>query len=309
VTLFFAIIPVPAATLPNEADRLVRGAAEFLAQRGPVWAWRLLAAIVLLTAGRWLVRLLLGVFERHLEKTRMDVTLRRFLCRSLQTLALVVLALAVLDIFGVQSTSLVAIIGAATVAVGLSLKDSLSNFASGVMLVTLRPFKVRDSIESGGVTGEVEEIGVFSTRLRTGDNRIVIVPNTNFVTQTVTNNTANGERRIDLVVGVSYDDDLQTAREIILGVLRADERVLHTPEPAVLVDALADSSVNLAIRAWVKTPHFAATKPALLEHIKVALETGGCSIPFPQRELKVTVAHTSADRPVHSALAPAGAAA
>ncbi|MDR0535916.1 MAG: mechanosensitive ion channel family protein [Puniceicoccales bacterium] len=254
---------------------------------GIAWFWKLAAAIAILAIGHWASKFLVSLTERFLSKTRLDATLRKFFCRVMHAFMLLTVALAVLDTFGVQTASLVAILGTVGLAIGLALQGALSNFAAGVMLVVLRPFKVDDFVEVGGTSGTVEEIGVFSIVLRTGDNRTIIVPNSTFINQAITNATARAERRIDLTIGISYDDNIQVAREIILRALRADKRVLTTREPLVAVGELGENSVDILVRPWVKTGDYWSVRSDLLEKIKDGLEAGGCTIPFPQREVRL----------------------
>jgi small conductance mechanosensitive channel len=256
-----------------------------LAKQGLALFWKLLAAFVILFAGHWFSKVAVLLVERALIKTKLDTTLRKFFCRALHGFLLLVVVVAVLDIFDVQTASLVAVLGTVGLAVGLALQGSLSNFAAGVLLVVLRPFKVDDSIEVGAIAGTVEEIGVFSALLRTGDNRTIVVPNSTFIGQAVTNLSSKPVRRIDLSVGVSYGDDLRVAKEIALRVLAEDSRVLHEPAPLVVVGELGDNAVTLYVRPWVKNADYWDTRWSLLEKLKVALEAGGCSIPFPQHDV------------------------
>ncbi|MDR1497006.1 MAG: mechanosensitive ion channel [Puniceicoccales bacterium] len=237
------------------------------------------------------------VVEKMLERTRFDVTLRRFFCRALQSFLFAVVVLVVFDIFGVQTTSFIALLGAIGLALGLAVQGALSNFAAGVMLIILRPFKVEDAIEVGSIAGIVEEIGIFSARLRTADNRVIIVPNATFMAQPVTNATANPLRRVDLLIGVGYGDNLDTVKRIISGVLKKDTRVLETPVAAVLVDSLGESAVNIAVRSWVNTRDYAAVRADLLEKIKGALEAGGCTIPYPQCDVHLAGGASHATSP------------
>lgn len=258
-----------------------------LAANGVVWFWKLIAAIAILAIGHWVSHFIVRIAERSLTKTKLDTTLRKFFCRVLHGFLFLVVVLAILDIFGVQTASLVAVLGTIGLAIGLALQGSLSNFAAGVLLVLLRPFKVDDSIEVGTTSGTVDEISIFSTLLRTADNRTIVVPNSTFIGQAVINITAKPTRRIDLIIGVSYGDDLKTAKTILQRVLSEDKRVLATPAPTVTVGELGDNAVNFYVRPWVNTPDYWSTRWALLEKIKEALEEGGCSIPFPQHDVHV----------------------
>jgi small conductance mechanosensitive channel len=182
-------------------------------------------------------------------------------------------------------TSLMAILGAAGLAVGLALKDSLSNFASGVMIIIFRPFNIGDFITAGGSSGVVDEIGLFATLMHTGDNQRIIVPNSAILNGTIVNTSALSTRRIDLVIGIGYDDNIGQARDIIMGILEADERILKDPAAGVAVAELADSSINLNVRPWVNAADYWTVRPDLLENIKVQLDSAGISIPYPQQDV------------------------
>ena len=186
---------------------------------------------------------------------------------------------------GVQTGSFIAIIGAAGLAVGLALGGTLSNFASGVLLIIFKPFTVGDFIEAGGAMGSVKEIQIFNTILSSPDNKKVIIPNAQVTGGNIVNYSANGTRRVDLVIGVSYEDDLKRAREVIESVLKADSRILPDPAYTVAVSELGDSSVNFVVRPWVNSDDYWAVYFDLTEKIKVTLEENGLSIPFPQRDV------------------------
>jgi small conductance mechanosensitive channel len=260
---------------------------ETLAANGVAWFWKIVAALVILFVGHWLAHIVVHFANRALKRTQLDTTLRKFFCRVLQAFLLLVVVISVLNLFGVQTASFVAVLGTIGLAVGLALQGSLSNFAAGVLLVLLRPFKVDDSIEVASIAGTVDEISIFSTLIRTSDNRTIAVPNSTFIAQPVTNVTAKPTRRIDLTIGVSYSDDLKTAKAILQRVLAEDSRVLLEPAPAVVVGELGDNAVNFYVRPWVKTADYWSARWDLLEKIKVALEEGGCSIPFPQHDVHV----------------------
>ncbi|MCZ6560602.1 MAG: mechanosensitive ion channel, partial [Gammaproteobacteria bacterium] len=181
--------------------------------------------------------------------------------------------------------SFLAIIGAAGLAIGLALQSSLSNFSSGIMLILFRPFKAGDFVEAGGTLGTVEQINVFNTVMKTGDNREIIVPNAQIFGGTITNFSAKATRRIDLIIGIGYDDNIAKARQIIKDILDADERVLEDPAPVILVMELGASSVDLAVRPWVRREDYTTTRSDLLENIKSRLEDGGCTIPYPQQDV------------------------
>ncbi len=264
----------------------------------------LLAALAILLIGLWLAKRLSRTLERVMARANMEVTLRGFLRNIAYAVMVVVVGVAALQQVGVPMTSVLAVLGAAGLAIGLALKDSLSNIASGVMLIVLRPFRAGDHVQAAGVEGTVEQIRVFQTRLRTIDNRVIVLPNSLITTAAIVNFTANPKRRIDLTVGVGYDDDLKTAKQTLLALAAAHPKVLAEPEPEVLVTALAESSVNLELRAWTKTGDLLRTKSDLTEAIRNELIGKGLNIPYPQRDLHVY--HHDADgRPIAELLTKA----
>lgn len=265
------------------------------------WGLNLLFALMIFIVGRWVVRGAVAVARRVLNRTGMDEMLSHFVLSILHGVLLLVIVVAALNRLGVDTTSLVALIGAAGLAIGLSLQDSLKNFAAGVMLIVFRPFKAGDFVEAGGTTGVVEKINIFSSTFRTPDNREIIVPNGAIYADVITNYSARETRRIDLLIGISYDDDIRKAKAVAEAVVMADERVLTDPAPVIAVADLADSSVNLHIRPWVKTPDYFLTMCELKEKIKIAYDEAGISIPYPQTDLHV---HQTAP----SVLAPAAPA-
>ncbi len=186
---------------------------------------------------------------------------------------------------GIQTTSMLAVFGAAGLAVGLAMKDSLSNFASGVMLVMFRPFRIGDVVEVAGITGKVQDLRIFSSIITTPDNKEVIIPNGQITSGVITNYTSRGTRRVDLVIGVSYDDDLKVAKQIMEEVVNAHPLVLSDPAPAVAMAALADSSVNFNVRPWTKVEDYWTVYSDLLEQLKEKLEAGGCNFPYPQTDV------------------------
>ncbi|MDR2863867.1 MAG: mechanosensitive ion channel [Puniceicoccales bacterium] len=274
-------------TLPDSIRTLSAKLNVLFTQSAPDALERIVIALVILAAGHWVAKRLCKLAQLALERTRMDATLLKFLVRVLHGFLAVVVVLAALEKLGVQTTSLVAIIGAVGLAVGLALQGSLSNFAAGVMLVVFRSFKVDDAISVSGIAGTVEEIGLFAVSLRTGDNRLVLVPNSTFIGQVVTNDTAKHLRRIDLTIGIGYGDNIKSAREIIQRTLAEDPRVLDSPAATIAVANLGENSVDLVVRPWVATADYWAARFALLENLKIALETGGCTIPYPQRDLHI----------------------
>jgi len=244
-------------------------------------------AIAIFVIGRWLLRLLLNVADKMMKKAGMDPMLIDFVHSILNALLLLFIIIASLDQLGVDTTSFIALIGAAGLAIGLALQGSLQNFASGVLLIVFQPFKVGHFIEVAGVSGVVEEIGIFSTRLKTGDNREIIVPNGAIYDGTITNSSARDTRRIDMVFGIGYDDDLRQAKDIMQGILDADERVFIDPAPLIAVAELADSSVNFNVRPWVKASDYWAVKFDFTEQVKLAFDDAGISIPYPQMDVHI----------------------
>ncbi len=251
------------------------------------WAWRVIAALLIFLIGRWVAKMVRRGVQRIMTGRGLDPMLVGFLGAILYSILLVAVVIAAVGQLGIQTTPLVAVLGAAGLAVGLALQNSLGNFASGVMLVLFRPFTKGDYVEAAGTSGTVDEVGIFTTVLNTPDNRKVIVPNGQITNDTITNYSAHDTRRIDLMIGVAYGDDLRVAREAIDKTIRAHDKVFDDPEPIVWVMELADSSVNFAVRPWVKTEDYWPVRNELLEQIKGALEAAGCSIPFPQRDIYV----------------------
>jgi len=251
------------------------------------WGINIIMAAAIFIIGRKLAVILLTMVDKMLNKSGMDAMLVNFVHSILNALLLLFIIIASLDQLGVDTTSFIALIGAAGLAVGLALQGSLQNFASGVLLVVFRPFKVGHFIEAAGVAGTVEEIGIFSTRLKTGDNREIIVPNGAIYGGTITNNSARDTRRIDMVFGIGYDDDLKKAKAIIQSILEADDRVFSDPAPLIAVAELADSSVNFNVRPWVKASDYWAVKFDTLEQVKLAFDAAGISIPYPQMDIHI----------------------
>jgi small conductance mechanosensitive channel len=264
---------------------------EFLASIGLTtqdvtsWAANIIFALLIFVIGRWVAKWLSRMSAKAMEKGGVDQTLTRFLGSIIYMTLLIMVALAAVSKLGVETASFFAILGAAGLAVGLALKDSLSNFSAGVMLIFFRPFKAGDFIDAAGVSGTVSEIKIFNTVLKTPDNRVITIPNSQIYGGTITNFSAMDTRRIDLVFGVSYDDNVIQAKEILQGILDSDERILKDPAPVVMMLELADSSVNFAVRPWVASSDYWAVRADVLEHGKKALEDAGLSIPYPQQDV------------------------
>jgi small conductance mechanosensitive channel len=249
------------------------------------WSLRLLGALVIVAIGMRIVGRLAALAERSLARANVEATAAQFLRKVAYVVLMVVLLLAALQVIGIPMTSMIAVLGAAGLAIGLALKDSLSNIASGVMLVSLKPFKVGDIVTIAGETCRVESVSIFQTRLRGADNQTIVLPNSLVTTDSIINLTPDTMRRIELVVGIAYDADIDRAREVAMALMRADPRVLAEPEPNVLVYALADSSVNLGIRCHVRNEDWFLAKCELTEKVKQGFDAAGIAIPFPQRDV------------------------
>lgn len=248
---------------------------------------RLFAALAIFIIGRWVARWLSRLLEKGMQKAGTDHTLIVFLRNIVYVGLLIFVIIAAVGQLGVQTTSFLAVLGAAGLAVGLALQGSLANLAAGVLIIIFRPFKLGDFIEAGGIAGTVKAISIFTTTLHTPDNKVIIVPNAQVNSGTITNYSANDTRRVDLVIGVSYGDDLDKVRSVIQQVLAADERVLKDPAPQIAVMALADSSVNFTVRPWAKSADYWALYFDLQEQIKKNFDKEGISIPFPQQDVYV----------------------
>ena len=247
----------------------------------------LVTAIVIFFVGKWIVALVIKGLMKAMQKGDIDTTLSRFIGNLARMLLMLFVIIAAINALGVQTASMIALLGAAGLAVGLALQGSLSNFAAGVLIVLFRPYKVGDWIEGGGVSGAVEEVQILTTVLKTGDNKRVIIPNSQIMGSTITNYSANETRRVDLVVGVSYSDDLDKVRKELEGLVAADERILKDPAVTIAVSELADSSVNFVLRPWVKTADYWGVYFGLTEAIKKRFDEVGISIPFPQQDVYI----------------------
>ena len=246
-----------------------------------------ITAIVVFFVGKWVVNLVVSGLMKAMQKGELDVTLRRFIGNVARMLLMLFVIIAAINQLGVQTASLIALLGAAGLAVGLALQGSLSNFAAGVLIVLFRPYKVGDWIEGGGISGAVEEVQILTTILKTGDNKRVIVPNSQIMGTTITNYSANETRRVDLVVGVSYSDDIDKVRKELQDLVAADDRILDDPAVTIAVSELADSSVNFVVRPWVKTADYWGVYFDLTEAIKKRFDEAGISIPFPQQDVYI----------------------
>ncbi|MDD1782902.1 small-conductance mechanosensitive channel MscS [Enterovibrio sp. ZSDZ35] len=249
------------------------------------YAMNILTAVLILLVGHWIVKKVAGSVGTVLKKRNLDQTVVDFIENMARYVMFTIVLIAALGRLGVETASIVAVIGAAGLAIGLALQGSLSNFAAGVLIVTFRPFKSGDYVEVSGVAGSVASIQIFSTVLTTPDNKMVVVPNGTVISSPITNYSRHETRRIDFVIGVSYKADLQKTKEVLTRVVMADERVLKDPEPTVGVHALMDSSVNFVVRPWVKTADYWGAYFDLMQAIKEELDKEGIEIPFPQMDV------------------------
>jgi small conductance mechanosensitive channel len=267
----------------NNMESLIEKGRELIA----VFGLKIVAAIVIFVIGKWIARLLKNFSVKLMTKSKVDATLVKFLGHVIYITLLTFVILAALGKLGIQTTSFIAVIGAAGLAVGLALQGSLSNFAAGVLMIIFRPFKVGDLIEGAGVLGTVEEIQIFTTMLKTPDNKAVIIPNAKLTADNITNFTAKPVRRVDLVFGVSYTDNIDKVKEVIADVLKQDTRVLDDPPPTIGLLEMADSSINFAVRPWTGTSDYWNVYFNINELMKKRFDQEGISIPFPQRDVHI----------------------
>ncbi|MDN3557992.1 mechanosensitive ion channel family protein [Halomonas maura] len=247
----------------------------------------LVAAAAIFVIGRWAVKLAHRLSLKAMQRGKFDPLLVKFLGNILYALLMIFVVLAAISQMGIQTTSLIAVIGAAGLAVGLALQGSLANFAAGVLVIIFRPYKVGDYVEAGGVAGVIDDVQIFTTELKTADNRKVIVPNGQMMNGAITNYSSHATRRVDLVVGVGYDDDIDTVRRVLEGVVAEDPRVLEDPAPNIRMSAMGDSSVSWIVRPWVKAEDYWDVHWEMTEEIKRRFDAEGISIPFPQRDVHV----------------------
>ena len=246
---------------------------------------KILAAIAIFLFGKWISRILTRLIRRLMEKSSVELILVTFITNITYAALMVFVVLAALNQLGIQTTSFIAVIGAAGLAIGLAMQDSLSNFAAGVMLIIFRPFKIGDFIEAASTSGSVLEIHIFTTTLKTGDNKLIHVPNSKIISDNITNYSANETRRIDMLFAIGYNDDIKQAKAIIEHVLKIDGRILDEPAPTIGVAELGDSSINIAVRPWVKSGDYTTVLYALNETIKEKFDEAGVSIPYPQTDV------------------------
>lgn len=244
-------------------------------------------ALVIFLVGKWVAKSISRLVDKGMGKRQLDPALRYFLSNLVFYGLLIFVVIAALSQVGIQTASLIAVVGAAGLAIGLALQGALANFAAGFLILLFRPFKAGDYIEAAGTAGTVEKIMIFTTELKTPDNKLVIVPNGAITAGTITNYSANDTRRVDLVIGVSYGDDLDKVKAVLREVVEADERVLKDPAVNIAVTQLGDSSVDFIVRPWVNTADYWGVYWDLTEAIKKRLDQEGISIPFPQRDVNL----------------------
>ncbi len=255
-------------------------------------AINLAIAIVIFVVGKWIANRAQNTLEKMLRKRSVDEVLVDFLGTIVYALILIAAVIAAVDQMGIPATSFMAIIGAAGLAIGLALKDSLSNFASGVMLVLFRPFSKGDFVDAGGILGTVDEIHLVSTILTTPDNKQIIVPNSLMYSSAITNYSTNDTRRVDMAIGVGYDDDLKVAADVLQKVCSEHPKVLDEPATKIFINNLGDSSVDFVVRPWVKSEDYWGVLADVLETAKVELEAAGCNIPYPQTDVHLHQVNT-----------------
>lgn len=244
-----------------------------------------ITAAVIFAAGWWIAKQIRSFIVTAMQKKGIDAMIISFTSIVVYFALVLFVIMAALNQLGIQTTSFIAIIGAAGLAVALSLQDSLANFAAGIMIVFFRWFKVGDFIEAGGTTGIVENIQIFSTQLRTPDNKLIIVPNSNITSENIINYSARSERRVDMVFSIGYDDDIRKARQILQEIIDKDERVLKDPEPTIAVSELGDNSVNIICWPWVKTDDYWPFYWETIEAVKLRFDEENITIPYPQRDV------------------------
>ena len=264
-----------------ETDKIVQAISTYVS----LYGIKIIASIIIFIIGKWLSKILTKFVTRLLSKAKVDDTLTHFVANITYSVLLIFVVLAALNNLGINTTSFVAILGAAGLAVGLALQGSLANLGAGVLLIIFRPFKKGDFVDAGGAMGTVQEISIFNTTLTSPDNRVIIVPNSNIIGGNITNFSAKDTRRVDLVFGVGYSDDLKLVKQELIDIVSNNDKILKDPAPTVAVSELADSSVNFVVRPWVKSADYWDVYFDLHETVKTRFDEKGISIPFPQRDV------------------------
>ena len=247
----------------------------------------LFIALSILIIGRQVVKILIKVISTALERSNTEDTVRIFVTNLLNTLLMIVVFIAAINQLGIQTTSIIAVLGAAGLAIGLALQGSLSNFAAGILIVIYRPYKVGDYIQADNHLGTVDDIQIFSTVLKTPDNKLVIVPNGSIMNGSIVNFSNQDKRRVDIIASCSYEDDIDKVKSVLADILSKDDRILNEPKPRIAVSELADSSVNFIVRPWVKNSDYIDVYYSLLEEIKKRFDQDGIAIPYPQTDVPI----------------------
>ncbi len=272
----------------EEIDQLtgyVEEGVTLIQTKGIDFAVNLITAILIFYIGKWIAGVIARALRTVMEKNDVDATLTSFVSNLVRMTLLVFVVIAAITKLGVPSAQFVAVVGAAGLAVGLALQGSLANFAAGVLIVLFRPYKVGDFVEAAGISGSIEQVQILTTILKTPDNKQIVVPNSQIMSSIITNYSANPTRRVDMVVGVSYSDDLDKVKAILEELVAADDRILKDPACTIAVSELADSSVNFVLRPWVNAADYWGVKFDLTETIKKRFDDEGISIPFPQQDV------------------------
>ena len=249
------------------------------------WGIKFAAAIAIFIIGRIIAKWIVHTIKKVMTKAKVEMALRDFIGSIFQTILTVIVIIAALEQLGVDTTSVLAVFAAAGLAVGLAFKDSLSNFAAGIMLIMFKPFKLGDYVETAGVSGTIDNINIFNTIILTVDNREIIIPNAQVYGDIITNYSARDSRRIDLVIGIGYDDNIGQAKTIIEEIINNNATILKDPEPTIMVLELGASSIDIAVRPWVATSDYWSTRADLLQTIKEHFDKNGISIPYPQQDI------------------------
>lgn len=248
---------------------------------------KLVTAIIVLVIGLWIIKWISKFFNKFLERRNIDISLRPFLKSLITVLLRIMLIISVMGMAGIEMTSFIAILGAAGLAIGMALSGTLQNFAGGVIILLIKPYKVGDYIEAQGYAGTVSEIQIFNTIMKTPDNKVIVIPNGGISTSSLINYSAESKRRVDWSFGIAYGDNLEKAKSIIRNLLENDKRVLREPEIFIALGAMADSSVNITVRAWVNTPDYWDVFFAMNENVYNQFNEQGISIPFPQMDVHI----------------------
>ena len=246
---------------------------------------KIIAALLIFLIGKWAVNKITAFTKHMMQKANIDTTLVEFAESLIYFILLLMVVLASLNALGINTTSFIAVFGAASLAIGLALQGSLANVGAAVLIIIFRPFKVGDFVEAGGAVGTVEDVNLFSTIIAPVDNRTIIVPNASIIGGNITNFSQKTQRRVDLTFGIGYDDDLKLAKETLLEIINADSRVLKDPAPFVAVGELGDNSVNFTFRAWVETADYWDVHFAMIEKVKLTFDEKGISFPYPQMDV------------------------